>query len=85
MKCLHCRSTPSDPSLPRNWVHVCRACYRSYYRKYMRNRRQSTRVSWQGTPAHGYLKIQRQVTAEARERGVPVETIIREWGLRAHA
>jgi hypothetical protein len=40
------------------------------------------RVSWRGTPAYRCFSLQRQVAAEARERGVTTEAVIQEWRMR---
>ena len=82
--CHHCKTSPRDPTLPRRWRHVCRECYRAYRREYMARYRGKprVRVSWRGTPAYRCFSLQRQVAAEARERGVTTEAVIQEWRMR---
>jgi hypothetical protein len=84
--CRDCKAAVSDPSLPPGLRGFCRECYRRRRREYMRARRDPTTkryMSWRGTVAYGCIKTQVEVRAEARSRGVPIETVIQEWGLRA--
>ena len=63
--------------------NICRACYNARMRDYMqswRYGRPRKYADWRGINANN--KVRAHVQAEARDRGVPVETVIQEWGLR---
>jgi hypothetical protein len=78
--CIKCAS---EPAMRRR--RICQGCLNAQMAVYMRQwrRRQPTfrcRASWAGIP--DAKAVQRHVYDEAKARGVPVETVIREWGLR---
>jgi hypothetical protein len=62
--------------------NICLPCYRAQQREYMRRKRGSTRLhtSWAGIECPPHVKA--YARQEARERGVPVEAVIQEWGLQ---